>query len=208
LVRYREGMQDPDGRTEEEEVPLSAKGVRSTLSLTARSDSIHYPAQVVSAIITDPAGTNQAHVDAGGNLHVAGGVTIVGGTIEARTALAMNHLQETTFLVPGLQDQATLFGPADIGEKVAISSLTFTNFGTKVGVLEIDVITNIGAPPNYDATGGVGHNTLQQISVPIGDSVQFTYPEPLVATASEPWCLVADRIFGDDIRLTMVGFKA
>jgi hypothetical protein len=165
-------------------------------------------AQVVSAIITDPGGTNKATVDAGGNLHVAGGVS-VDGTVGARIALAANHLQDTTFLIPGLQDQATLFGPADVGEKVAITSLTFTNYGTKVGQLEIDVITNIGDPPDCDAGGGVGHNTLQQISVPIGDSVEFSYPEPLVATSGfAPWCLVADRIFGDDIRLTMVGFKA
>jgi hypothetical protein len=33
-------------------------------------------AQVVSAIITDPGGANKAAVDAGGNLHVAGQVTV------------------------------------------------------------------------------------------------------------------------------------
>ncbi len=38
MVRYREGMQDPDGRTEEE-VPVGAEAIPSTLSLTAPSDT-------------------------------------------------------------------------------------------------------------------------------------------------------------------------
>ena len=37
-------------------------------------------AQVVNAILTDPGGTNQATVDAGGNLHVAGEVTVDSST--------------------------------------------------------------------------------------------------------------------------------
>ncbi len=43
-------------------------------------------AQVVGAIITDPGGTNKATVDAGGNLHVAGVVTVDSSTPVAITS--------------------------------------------------------------------------------------------------------------------------
>src|SRR6266700_2524916 len=42
-------------------------------------------AQVVSAIITDPAGTNKAHVDASGNLQVAGSVKLANAPLSVTT---------------------------------------------------------------------------------------------------------------------------
>jgi hypothetical protein len=113
-------------------------------------------AQMVSAIITDPGGTNKANVDAGGHLQIGGevtvgnqagspvpvspqGTTMVEGSVAAQPALAGTSLADTLILDPahGNTDSGKFFGQNfSSSETLALTSLTVDNFlGTAADVI-------------------------------------------------------------------------
>ncbi len=117
-------------------------------------------AQVVSAIITDPGGTNKARVDASGNLQIGGevtvgnqaaspvpvapqGTTMVEGSVAAQPALAGTSLADTISLDtihPGGSSSDKFFGQNfSENQRVAVTSLTFDN-EIQVGAATVGIL--------------------------------------------------------------------
>jgi hypothetical protein len=165
-------------------------------------------AQSVSAFITDPVNqASQARVD-GGSLRVgdgSGGLT-VDGTVAAQPVLPANVFQQYVRLVGPTPQEETVFGPAQPGEGLAISSLTIRNQGPNPVEFTADLFT-IPDGEGCDFEGG-GVSFLLQVRTGPEETIHLPFPQPLlVSSSSQTWCLIFSRFGNETLDVTVVGFE-
>jgi hypothetical protein len=164
-------------------------------------------AQVVSAIITDPAGTNKAHVDASGNLQV-GGTVNVGNTANVNVA-------NTTSVQPAIPAGAfsvvltttgagqLVSGPDPAGTNYAITSVTFRNEGASPELGTLDAF--YGATTADCLSGAYQIVFGPRAVIPAGDTVHLSFPQPFVMTAATAGA--ACLLQGGNVASTVVGYR-
>ena len=165
-------------------------------------------AQTVSAFITDPVDqASQARVDAG-SLRVgdgSGGLT-VDGSVGAQPALPTNVFQDYVRLVGPTPTEKAVFGPAQPGEGLAISSLTLRNQGSNPVEFAADRYTVPDGEGCDFGAGGVSF--LLQVRVGPEETIHLPFPQPLLVTSvGETWCLLFTRFGSETLDVTVVGFE-
>jgi len=190
-------------------------------------------AQVVSAIITDPGGTNKARVDASGNLQIGGevtvgnqaaspvpvapqGTTMVEGSVAAQPALAGTSLADTISLDtihPGGSSSDKFFGQNfSENQRVAVTSLTFDN-EIQVGAATVGILIQALHPISGECggNGGTAFEVGPPLFVHVGPEatlhLDFPYPFVSPTSPSGDWCLRA-HLFnsGQQVAITAVGY--
>lgn len=110
-------------------------------------------------------------------------------------------------LVGPTPTEEALFGPAQPGEGLAISSLTIRNQGSNPVEFHADRFT-IPDREGCDFGGGGGISFLLQVRVGPQETIHLPFPQPLLVTsASETWCLLFTRFGSETLDITMVGFE-
>jgi hypothetical protein len=160
-------------------------------------------AQVVSAIITDPAGTNKAHVDASGSLQVgdgSGALTIDGdvsvdGAVSSQPTAPAEPFEDFSRLLPNGQTGEFIFGPVEADTKLAITSITVANHGPN----DEEALVSSYAVHALDCESpGAGVDFHADVVVPAGETIHLAYPQPLVVSVQPVlyagWCLRVDEL--------------
>jgi hypothetical protein len=164
-------------------------------------------AQVVSAIITDPGGTNKAHVDANGNLQVGGTVDVgnMPSVTVANTATVQAAIPAGAFSVVLTTTGAgqVVSGPDPAGTNYAITSVTFRNGGSSP---ELGTLDGFYGATIADCLSGAYQTVFgPRAVIPPGDTVHLSFPQPFVIKAASAGA--ACLLQGGNVASTVVGYK-
>jgi hypothetical protein len=155
---------------------------------------------LLGVVITDPAGTNKAHVDGSGNLQVAGSVTVANAPM-VQLSIPAGQFSAYVPSVPGL-----VSGPDPAGTNYAITSVTFANGGS-TGASGDLIAVYATTSDCQDFSGQVLTSLGPVAAVPPGDTVHLSFPQPFVIAAAPGGaaCLQVEES-APELRAVVVGY--
>jgi hypothetical protein len=162
-------------------VASAAVTIGLVLGATVLRERIAWAAQVVDAIIIGP-------LDSNGNVRVH-----EQGVLSARPALNANSIQMSSYVAASAAENGFGFSfPA--ATRVAVSSLTFTNFTGSEARIELGAFQPEGQDCGIGPQQGSGRGVLVDVVVPEGETLHLPYPYPVLAprlSGNGAWCLRA-----------------